>query len=329
MIVGAVDGKREHSPVNSEEALSNKFAPIENPKITSPLPHRNCQIVLLGLLFIVGLLVAVVLWLMFFSQKADNFLNLKPVGYSAKSKYQPRATVIPMTLTPTPTIYCPPITSIPERVYKLEIRKKPEMSEQRLFRVGNMQFHLEKLLGIPRLQCLSSGSELYLRTLRYDNRESLDKASVYNRNVYTLSRISLDTEKIYEDEFFTVKVRNADQGVKPYLQNESYKYCRMNEDCEVRTAFCPGRTEPYNHYVPYMPVYGCEMWPGVYDERSDCYFEIIHKSPRCENNKCVGDKQLGKCVYCGFDAEDTKGLCVKATPPASFKDSVYGDPQGH
>lgn len=237
----------------------------------------------------------------------ENKINLKPLLVTTTP------TLLNPTSAPTPTIVCPPITPIPEQVYLLEIRKKPNTKDP-----GDLGFiitYLEELLGFPDRRCLKRNETSYLTGALYDTRDKANQGK-YDRNLYVILRASIDEDKTHENDFFTLKASKADQKLKPYIgRGDSLSYCEIDSDCRISKGFCDDGTNAVNYYMPYLPIYGCEPPGGNgYDQKSKCSYDVEYQNPRCQNNKCVGDIKTFKCISCEGDWMNEKGTCATVTP---------------
>jgi len=122
----------------------------------------------------------------------------------------------------------------------------------------------------------------------------------------------LETNKIYESDFFSVKVENA-SAIIPYLVDR--KYCIQDEDCSIRYEWCEKGS--WNKYSQFISAIGCQF--GNNEGQTLEIEEAFKQCSTTEGTGIIADYSGSKCLNNSCTALSPKFKCVSNTD-GYFKD---------
>lgn len=157
----------------------------------------------------------------------------------------------------------------------------------------------------------------YISDVKYDKKHSVSPYDDQSGNFSEVARYNyeylilftpeapvFDTNKIYEDEQFTLRLREVEQGLKPFIFSASY--CEVDADCSIGYNVCA--VGSYNNYESFRHVGGCEE-PRYLMEDQDFL------QAQCHQGQTPSVKYAGpKCIRHSCAAESKKITCENYTP---------------
>lgn len=129
------------------------------------------------------------------------------------------------------------------------------------------------------------------RNMVVDERvEKGPSSSVYDYDIYFLADgFSIDTSKIYEDDYFLVKFEKADQNLIPFVRDR--RYCEKDSDCRLSTPSYNSSCYEgvVNRFSTFYSAADCTPGIGGEGEDAGCIEKMVDFDKiSCIKNECVG-----------------------------------------